>query len=134
MNVEVTLSVPNTVLEHAAQLGRLTKQSVEDVLADKLEIMDDLWPILDDLPYDGYSKDVSDLSDDEVLELAHMTMTEIQDERLSHLQAKGKQKNLNIPEQYELIALMQIYRIGLLRKSEGLAEAVRRGLIPPLNS
>jgi len=37
-------------------------------------------------------------------------------------------------EQAELAALMKIYEIGLLRQSQALAEAVHRGLLPPLQS
>ncbi|MEQ8995829.1 MAG: hypothetical protein RID53_04895 [Coleofasciculus sp. B1-GNL1-01] len=35
-------------------------------------------------------------------------------------------------ERYELLVLMSIYQIGQVRKSAGLAEAVRRGLKSPL--
>ncbi len=35
-------------------------------------------------------------------------------------------------ESYELLAMLQIYQLGQLRKSEGLAEAVRRKLKTPL--
>jgi hypothetical protein len=53
---------------------------------------------------------------------------------LGWLQAKGKQEGLTREEQYELLALMQIYQLGQLRKSEALAEAVQRGLREPMGS
>jgi hypothetical protein len=48
-------------------------------------------------------------------------------ERLGTLQAKGKIEGLTEAERVELLALLHIYQTGQLRKSEGLAEAVRRG-------
>jgi hypothetical protein len=48
------------------------------------------------------------------------------------LQTKGKATGLSVAERYELLALLQIYHLGQLRKSEAVAEAVRRGLRMPL--
>jgi len=39
---------------------------------------------------------------------------------------------LSVAERYELLALLQIYQLGQLRKSEALAETVQRGLRTPL--
>jgi len=39
-----------------------------------------------------------------------------------------------VDERKELLALMQIYEIGTLRKAEALAEAVQRGLHAPMRS
>jgi hypothetical protein len=45
--------------------------------------------------------------------------------------------NISLSEQMqtfvELLALMQVYRFGQLRKAEALAEAVLRGLRAPLH-
>jgi hypothetical protein len=57
-----------------------------------------------------------------------------QNERLGELQARGKAGELTEAEQTELLALLHVYQTGQLRKSEGLAEAVRRGLRQPLAS
>jgi hypothetical protein len=61
-------------------------------------------------------------------------MDEGQNQRLGELQVKGKEFGLSDLERYELLSLLQIYQIGQLRKSEALAEAVRRNLRPPLPS
>jgi hypothetical protein len=55
-------------------------------------------------------------------------------QRLGDLQANGKAASLNEAERYELLALLQIYQLGQLRKSEALAEAVKRGLLEPLSA
>jgi hypothetical protein len=55
-------------------------------------------------------------------------------QRLGDLQANGKAASLNEAERYELLALLQIYQLGQLRKSEALAEAVKQGLLEPLSA
>jgi hypothetical protein len=52
---------------------------------------------------------------------------------LGELQAKGKNTGLTAGERYELLILMSLYQMGQLRKSEGLAEAVKRGIKTPLS-
>jgi len=132
MNVEVTLTLPNALVEHAKQMGHSTQRRVEDVLVDTLKFTELLWPLLENLPTPTFAQDMTGFSNQEILALASLTMDEIQDKRLETLQTKGKQTDLSEAERYELMALMQIYQIGQLRKSEGLVEAVRRGLRPPL--
>jgi hypothetical protein len=86
------------------------------------------------IPDNNLYPPVSSLSDTEVLALAEAKMDLIQNQRLGTLQEKGKNVGLTTDERYELMALMQIYQIGQLRKSEALAEAVRRGLRPPMSA
>jgi hypothetical protein len=57
-----------------------------------------------------------------------------QNARLGELQARGKVSDLTEFERFELWMLLQVYGLGQLRKSEGLAEVVRRGLRAPLAS
>lgn len=78
-------------------------------------------PELDTVP------SITELPDTDVLMLASK-MDEVQNQRLGNLQAKGKAEGLTSAERYELLALLQIYQFGQLRKSAALAEAVRRGL------
>jgi hypothetical protein len=87
-----------------------------------------MWPTLaeeDPLPL------VSRLEDAQVLALADSKMDAAQNQRLGELQERGKILGLTLAERYELMALVQIYQMGQLRKSEALAEAVRRGLREP---
>ena len=78
------------------------------------------------------NKSVCTLSDKEVLQLADQKMDVAQNERLGQLQRKGKEVGLNAAERRELRTLLQICQQGQLRKSEALAEAVRRGLRKPM--
>ncbi len=129
MSVEVTLTLPENILENAKLFGDATQQEVEDVLTDALELM---FPMVEDSPEKIGSLQVAALSDAEVLRLAAAKMDEAQNRRLGELQTKGKVDGLSGDERYELLALLRIYQIGQLRKSEALAEAVQRGLREPL--
>jgi hypothetical protein len=127
--VEVTLILPEKLVEHAKRFGQATQRNVGEVLADTLKM---LWSTIDSFP-DLWSP-VSLLSDEQILALADLKMDSDQNERLGELQARGKAGELTEAEQTELLALLHVYQTGQLRKSEGLAEAVRRGLRQPLAS
>ena len=129
MTIEITLTLPESLIEYARRLGLVTQRDVEAVLTDALEM---LWPALGSWPDSDLFPSVSSLSDEEVLALADSKMDAVQNERLGQLQTKGKRIGLTEAERYELLSLLQIYQLGQLRKSEGLAEAVRRGLRAPL--
>jgi hypothetical protein len=125
---EVTLNLPEPLIAHAQKLGLATQRNLDIVLTDTLAM---LWLTLDEIP--GTSEPpVSELSDNAVLELADAKINEVQNQRLGDLQAKGKTAGLADAERYELLALLQIYQLGQLRKSEALAEAIRRRLREPL--
>ena len=61
-------------------------------------------------------------------------MASEQDQRLSELLNQQQERDLSTFENTELWSLMQIYQINLLKKSQGLNEAVKRGLISPLEA
>jgi len=131
MSIEITLNLPENLIENAKRLGDVTHQDVEDVLADALEMV---FPMLEESTDAMRYPAISTLPDKEVLQLADAKMDEKQDQRLGELQAKGKVMGLSTAQRYELLTLLRIYQIGLLRKSEALAEAVRRGLRKPLSA
>lgn len=124
MTIEVTLQLPENLIEQARQLGAATQRDLGSVLTDVLEM---LWLTVDGVPLDT-AFSMNDLSDHDVLMLANSKMDGVQNQRLGDLQVKGKSEGLTSAERYELLALLQIYQIGQLRKSEALAEAVHRGL------
>jgi hypothetical protein len=130
MTVEVTLNLSEALIEHAQMLGQVTQRNVEAVLTDTLEL---LWLASGTLPEPTLNPPVSNLSDAELLTLTTLKLSEAQNERLAELQTQGKTSGLSEVERYELLALLQIYQIGQIRKSEALAEGVRRGLRPPLS-
>jgi hypothetical protein len=125
MAVKVTLTLPENLVEHAKRLGDATQRDVAAILADALEM---LLPTLENLPDSSPYPTLSSLSDAEVLTLANSKMDAVQNQRLGELQQRGKTTGLTEAERYELLALLQIYQLGQLRKSEALAEVVQRGL------
>jgi hypothetical protein len=78
--------------------------------------------------------DVTALSDAEVLALSDLHLPPDQDARLSDLLDQQQAVRLTDAERNELGELLQVYRLGLLRKAQALSEAVRRGLRPPLEA
>ncbi|MEE4359567.1 MAG: hypothetical protein V2I97_24045 [Desulfococcaceae bacterium] len=125
----LTLNLPDNLVEHAKHFGQITHRDAATVLSDTLEM---IWPAGDNLQSSDIFQPVANLPDSEILELADLKMNRVQNERLGKLQSKGKISGLTPAEQFELLTLIHIYQVGQLRKSEGLAEAVRRGLRKPL--
>ncbi|MDY7012809.1 MAG: hypothetical protein SVX43_04270 [Cyanobacteriota bacterium] len=126
MTIEVTLALPETLIERAKRLGDATQRDVTAILADALEM---LLPTLESLPQQTVASSAASLSDAEVVALMNSKMNVVQNQRLGELQQQGKTTGLTDAERYELLALLHIYQLGQLRKSEALAEAVRRTLL-----
>jgi hypothetical protein len=128
--VEITLQLSEKLLEQAQEVSSANHTDVAAVLTQALE---SICLSLESLPDSNLYTPIAQLSDAAVLDLADIKMDVIQNQRLGDLQAEGKVRSLTPSEQYELLALMQIYRLGQLRKSEALAEAHQRGLRAPLH-
>jgi hypothetical protein len=79
-------------------------------------------------------KPVEELSDSEVLDVAELRMDEAQGKRLGILLDRQQAGELSEYERSELASLTQVYYESLVRKAQGMAEAVRRGLMEPLRS
>ena len=129
MNNQITLTLPNETYQQAQHLAQLTNCAVDELLADALELV--LAPVR---PGKTHSQPVEELSDKQVLALTKLQLPEAQDKRLSRLLDRQQAGKLMERERGELLALMQAYQKGLLRKAQALREAVRRELIPPLQS
>ena len=126
MSMQVTVTLPDEVYQRVQRLAQLTQREVADVLTDTISIsLPDLQPHPDDLA------PVTTLSDTAVLAIADLQLAPADDARLSVLLHAQQAGRLEGAERQELVALMQRYNEGLLRKAHALAEAVRRGLRPP---
>ncbi|MGI0494116.1 hypothetical protein ACN4EG_20215 [Alkalinema pantanalense CENA528] len=131
MATPITLQLSDRLVEQAKRVGNMTQQQVESVLGDALERVSLTW---DSLSEEHLPRPIATLSDAEIISLALAKMSAEQHERLGDLQAKGKEAGLTESERYELLALLQIYQLGLLRKSEAIAEAKHRQLPLTLES
>ncbi len=108
-------------------------QRVRDVAGVFVDALLLLLSTLENLPNNHLYVPFSELLDKEILSLADAKMDIKQNLRLGGLQTKGKKVGLTEVENYELLTLMQVYQIGLLRKSEALVVALQRSLRVPLH-
>jgi hypothetical protein len=120
MNEQITLHVPDYILQQAAQMAAQTNLKVENFLAEVLV------SALGERP-------VTALADAEVLALTESRLPQEQEERLTDLLADHGEGLLDPNQQKELDRLMNVYERALLRQSQALREAVARGLIKPLS-
>lgn len=129
MGTQILLELPNETYRRAERLAHLTDRAVVEVLADTLELS---LPALDS--FQTAQKPIREMSDEAVVALTELQMVSEEDARLSELLDGQQAGHLSVSEQAELARLMQVYQEGLLLKAEALAEAVHRGLLPPLAS
>jgi len=127
--IEVTLSIPENVFQHATRLSKATQLNVSNILTEALAFT---LPTLDIAL--AADEPVSQLDDEKVIALAESQMPPEHDERLSELLYKQRENQLKVAEASELLSLMLVYRSGWWRKTEALVEAVKRGLRPSLDS
>ena len=127
MATRVVVTLQDDVYRRVERLAHLTRRDVADLLADTITLV---LPPLDVSAEVGPA--ITSLSDDEVVQLTDLQMRPKHDRRLSALLHKQQAQALSAPEQAELVALMQVYQEGILRKAQALHEAVRRGLRAPL--
>jgi hypothetical protein len=127
MTQQILLTLPDEVFHRAEGLAEVMARPVEAVLADTLALA------LPDLP-SSTEPPISALADTDVLNLTQAKLPPAEDERLSILLDKQQSGHLTPAERPELLALFQNYLRLWLRQSEALAEAVQRGLRPPLHA
>ena len=121
MSTEITLTLPEPAYRSAERLAEGVQRPVQHVLTDLLSEALAAW---EETP-------VTSLDDKELLQLCDLQMKPEQSQRLSELLEKQRELQLADDERPELWALMRVYEHALVRKSEALAEAVKRGLLQP---
>ena len=119
MSQQITIHLSEQVARRAERLAAQTQQRVEDVLADWLE------GVVTEEP-------VAELADDEVLRLTELHLTEEEENTLSDLLDRNRERLLDDAGRRRLDELMLQYEQGLLRKAQALRVAAQRGLIEPL--
>jgi hypothetical protein len=129
MTISITINVSEELYQRAKRFAHLANRDIESVITDTM---------LSSLPPMGAHIDalqpVEALLDEEILGLAHSQMEPEQDAQMSELLAKQRENELTELETIDLSTLMQAYQEGWLRKTTALAEAVKRGLMEPLDS
>ena len=126
MSTRVTVNLSDDAYERASRYAAYAKRDLSEIIAAALASSLPSIDAIDEL------QGISKLPDRAVLELTELRMEPEADRRLSGLLEQQQGGDLGDLERAELAALMRSYEIGLLRQSQALVEAVRRGLIPPL--
>lgn len=129
MSTQVIVDLPDELLQRANDLAMITHRKLSDVLVDTLDLS---LPAI--FSSSLHIEPVDGLSNQSVLALTKLEMNPVDDKRVSELLYRQQAGQLFESERLELARLMQIYQAGLLRKAQALAEAVKRGLLPPLTS
>lgn len=130
MSIQVTLTLPDKLYQHAQWWATMTEQELSSALTEALTLT--LTPLFP-LTHTAQTA-MTALSDDDVLALSQLKMQAEQGERLSLLLGKQREGQLTQADRDDLLTLVQIYGQLWIRQSEALAEAVKRGLRPPLDS
>lgn len=126
MTTEVLVALPDNLFRSAERLALNTRQPRLGLLTEMIGEALAAW--------DENRTPASALSDQEVLAICDLQMDARQSERLSELLERRREGVLNDDKRPELWALMRVYERALVHKSEGLVEAVRRGLRRPLQA
>ncbi|HMS40887.1 MAG TPA: hypothetical protein PKE69_11715 [Pyrinomonadaceae bacterium] len=120
MEISVKLSnnlyqgVSNLAKAKKKSVGEIIKGAVKKVIAEEAEVLE---------------RPLAGCSDAEVLAVANMKMSEKENWRMSELSDKQREETITPLERNELDALFRVFQVGNLRKSQGIYEAVLRGLI-----
>lgn len=114
------MNLPEKVYQEVSTVAKKSKRKVVDLIVDVIE--------------EKYSSEHSErplmnLSDEEVLALANLQMPKKQSDRHSRLLYKNQAGTLKSEEKKELDFFQQVYGVALMRKTEGVYEAVQRDLI-----
>jgi hypothetical protein len=129
MSIPVTINLSDEVYQRAKRFALIANRDLSGVIADT---------VANSFPLTGVDSDlispVADLTDEQVMALTKLEMEPLQDAKLSTLLDKQQAGSLESGEPEELESLIQVYREGLLRKATALAEAVKRGVMEPLDS
>ncbi len=128
MSTQITITLPDDIYQRAERLARLANRDLASVLADTIQLA--MPPVT---AASATLEPIATLSDAAVLALTELQMPPTQDSRLSALLDCQQAGTLTATERPELQTLMELYQEGLLRKAAALSEAVKRGLIAPLN-
>jgi hypothetical protein len=111
----ITLEIPDSLAQKVRDFAQLTDRPLEAVV---LELLD----------HASMDLAVESLSDPQVSALCDSEMSSAQQLQLSELLEHNRESTLTQPQSEELDRLMQLYRLGLVRKAQALKVAVDRGL------
>lgn len=113
--MEITLNLPKKIYLDLSKSAQNSRRTFDEVVYERLQ--------------NKSENPLTGNSDEEVLEAAKLWMPEKQSARHSRLLYKNQAGTLTVSEKKELDFFQQVYGLALLRKAQGINEALRRGLI-----
>lgn len=120
--MEISIKLPSDLYQGVSQLAKTKKKSVATIIKNAVrKAVNEEAETLE--------RPLAACSDDEVLALAKMKMSAAENRRMSELLEKQREEAITPLERNELDAVLRVYQVGNLRKAQGIAEAVHRGLI-----
>jgi hypothetical protein len=131
MQRKITLEVATHEFSQANQAVLQAGFKIEEYLNIVLQAITAYQPLRDE---DIVERTFHLLPDNMVMKIAKAQMPERDSKRLSRLLQKQGEGKLNGKERQQLTELGEAYERGTLRKAYAMAEAVRRGLMPRLQS
>lgn len=120
--MEISVKLPNNLYQGVSHLARTKKKSVAEIIKNAVR-----KAVAEEA--ETLERPLAGCSDAEVLAVANMKMSKEQADRQSELLYKNQADTLTPLERNELESMLLVYQHGNLRKSQGIAEAVLRGLI-----
>jgi hypothetical protein len=124
MAEQIILNLPDRLAKQVHEVAALTQRKLEDVLIEWLDSY--AFANGDRGSLEGIA--IVDLSDEEILQLCDLQMSEPEQNQMSLLLEKQREGNLQQGELEQLDELLQVYRRGMIRKAEALKVSVERGL------
>ena len=128
MSTQITVSLPDDTYRRMQTYAAHAERDLSEIIAAALATSLPSLEVIDEL------RAISKMPDEEIVSLTELRMEPDADLRLSALLDRQQAGELTELERAELAVLMREYEIGLLRQSQAMAEAVRRGLQPPLEA
>ncbi len=125
MTVQLTLNVPDEMVQLAQTVAEMHDMSVENVVTNLLFSTLPLVPSID------ANRSISELSNTDLLALSQITLTADANKQHLALLAKQQEESLSVAEERQLHWYSQIYSIATLYKAKAMIEAAHRGLIDP---
>lgn len=120
--MNITVEIPETVYRNAVLKAEKVNKGIDEFIVDSLE--DDF-----SIKENFIENDISQWADEDVLALANLKVPEAQAERMSELADRRQDKGISKAEEAEFQIYLEIYNKTNFRKSCGLVESVKRGLI-----